>query len=428
MDTINLVSFISDGFVFGGHAYTLFLLSPRKYHLRTSCHIWFGVFVASLLLIPLSTLQTFIAPPVVCHSLALLICGTVFLLTSSGSTLQNLFLFASFTNYFVFSLAASQAIVGHYMDSDPIAIIEFRLIFMILFCVVIVFDIRPAFQKVAKNVQRGWFSLTMLASIFSVCLIVLMFISGLFVESNSQFITTLVALFIIMASAYIVIFRLIMILSKESQKERLELEGKFLREQLESYEQLERESRKNRHDFRHHNLIILEYAKDHNHEAIIQYLQEYEAVAESKQIPHLCANITVNSIITAFARRAQDQGIRMDTNIRIPKNLFVKDTHTVAILANLLENALKGSLLSKEKPWIDFSMIQRGPKLIIQCKNSCADNIHFLNGVPRAVGRTGVGITSIIDTVSDYAGNTEFSADDGVFTCRMVLNDPAISN
>ena len=108
--------------------------------------------------------------------------------------------------------------------------------------------------------------------------------------------------------------------------------------------------------------------------------------------------------------------------------IFVKDTHMVAILANLLENALKGSLLSKENPWVDLFMVQKKQKLIIQCKNSCADNIHFSNGLPRAVGRTGVGVTSIIDTVSGYAGNTEFSSDDGVFTCRMVLNDHAISN
>ena len=118
----------------------------------------------------------------------------------------------------------------------------------------------------------------------------------------------------------------------------------------------------------------------------------------------------------------------METNIRIPKTIFVSDTHVVAILANVLENALKGSLLATSKPWIDLFMVQRGAKLIIQCKNICADDIHFSNGIPRAVGRTGVGVTSIIDTVSEYSGNAEFMAEDGVFTCRMVLNDPAISN
>ena len=428
MGNINLISFISDAFVFGSHAYTLFLLSPRKYHFRTAWRIWLSVFLISLLLIPLSTLQTFVTPALIVHPVSLGLCCAIFLLTSSGPLLQNLFLFATYTNYFVFSLAVSQAVATHFMDQNPIATLEFRLIFAVLFCVVIVFDLRPAFQKIAKNVRRGWFSLTMLASIFSVCLVGLMLTSGLFVHSSQHIITTLVALFVIMVSAYIVIFHLIMILSKESHEERLELEGKFLREQLTGYEQLERESSKNRHDFRHHNLIILEHAKNRNHDAIIQYLQEYEAAAESKQIPRLCANVTVNSIVTAFARRAQEQGIQMETNIRIPKTIFVSDTHVVAILANVLENALKGSLLATSKPWIDLFMVQRGSKLIIQCKNSCADDIHFSNGIPRAVGRTGVGVTSIIDTVSEYSGNAEFMAEDGAFTCRMVLNDPAISN
>lgn len=428
MNSADLISTISDGFVFASHAYTLFLISPRKYQFRTSCKIWFLVFVASMLLIPFSTLQNIVQPAVIQHFLALAMCCAVFLLTSSGPPLQNLFLFASFINYFVFSFAVAQAVTGHFMGGNPVAVVEFRLIFAILFCIVIVFDIRPAFQKISKEVRRGWLSLTVLASIFSICLMGLMLTSGLFVESSPQIITTLIALFIIMLSAYIVIFRLIMILSKESQEERLELEGKFLREQLSGYEQLERESSKYRHDFRHHNLIILEHAKNGNTSAIIQYLQEYEADAENKQIPRFCANVTVNSIVAAFARRARDHGVRMDINIRIPKNVFVKDTHVVAILANVLENALKGSLLAKSTPFIDLSMIQRGPKLIIQCKNSCEKNIHFSNGLPRAVGRTGVGVTSIVDTVSEYSGNAEFTADDGIFTCRMVLNDPAVSN
>lgn len=419
---------VPDSFVFAGHALTLFLLSPRKYQFRSSCLIWGSVFLLSLLF-PMLCLPFGLVPPsVVLHMVSLGFCAIVFLLTSDGPYLQNLFLFATYINYFVFSFAVAQAIAARFMNNDPVAVIEFRLIFILLFCIVIVVDIRPVFIKIAKNIRRGWFSLTMLASIFSVCLLALMLSSGLFLDGNPQTIITLCALFVIMGSAYIVIFRLIMTLSKESQEERLELEKKFLREQLTSYEQLERESSKNRHDFRHHNLIILEYARNGNHNAIIQYLQEYEAAAESKQIPRICANVTVNSIVTAFVRRAQEAEIRMTTNIRVRKTVFVKDTHMVAILANVLENALKGSLLSKDKPWIDFFMIQRGPKLIIQCKNSCADNIHFSNGIPRAVGRTGVGVTSIIDTVCDYAGNTAFSADDGVFTCRMVLNDPAISN
>lgn len=429
MGSVNLVpAALEDALIFASHAYTLFLLSPRKYQFRTSCKIWFLVFAASLLLIPLSTLQPFVRPVLIRHPLAIAICCAAFLLTSSGPVLQNLFLFASFTNYFVFSLAVSQAVTEHFMEGNLFAGIEFRLIFAVLFCVVIIFDIRPAFQKNAKNVRSGWFSLTMLASIFSVCLVSLMLTSGLFMESTPQIITTLIALFIIMLSAYIVIFRLIIILSRESQEERLELEGKFLREQLTGYERLESESRKYRHDFRHHNLIILEHAKNGNADAIIQYLQEYEADAETKQISRFCANMTVNSIVTAFARRAQEQNVRMDINLRIPKTLFVKDTHMVAILANVLENALKGCILSQSSPFIDLSMVQRDPKLIIQCKNSCADNICFSDGRPRAIGRTGVGITSIIDTVSEYSGNAEFMAEDGIFTCRMVLNDPAVSN
>lgn len=414
--------------MFAGHALTLCLLSNPRYKASVTRLVWLAVFVLTAAMPFCNALFQWNIPGLFWSMLALALCGITFQLTSKGQYLQNLFLFASYINYFVFSYAVVQAIQVSFMDNATVTGIEFHMIFIAVFCVVVCCDIRPAFWKIAQNVHQGWFSMTMLAAIFSICLLAMMLLTNFFADGTFEMVAMLVALFTIMVSAYAVIFRMIRILNRESLKQRQELEGKFLREQLDTYRSWTARMEKNRHDFRHHNLVILEYAKNGDCDAILQYLQEYEAVEAREQIPRFCANVTVNSIVSAFARQAQEKDISLKADIRIGKTLFVKDTHIVAILANVLENALKGSVQSDGAPWIELFMVYRNRKLIIQCKNSCAEQVHFIGGRPQAVGRTGVGVRSIVETVSEYAGNTEFSAKDGVFSCRMVLNEPEISN
>ena len=101
----------------------------------------------------------------------------------------------------------------------------------------------------------------------------------------------------------------------------------------------------------------------------------------------------------------------------------IRDTELVAILANLLENAVKGSLESSAEPWIDLMIHHKGTKLIIQCKNSCRDDIRFHNGLPQGIERRGIGVTSIVDAAALYAGNVEFFTNHGVFFSRVLLND-----
>ncbi|MCI8909327.1 MAG: GHKL domain-containing protein [Oscillibacter sp.] len=409
--------------VFAGHAASLFLMSLRRYTFRRSVMIWAGVLGLSALLtvalLWLSPAEGFLAGQVA--SLAL--CAVVFLCTSRGNFLRNLFIFASYINFFLFSIAASQALAFNFVDGDPVAVIEFRLILITVFCVVLVYDIRPAFLRAAENIPQGWGALTVLVCVFCGCLLSVAVMSNMFLTFTSQTLMMLVVLFVIMVSAYILIFKTIGALSKENQKRQLEMEKKFLTHQLSSFEQLEREERKYRHDFRHHNLLILEYAKNRDCDAIIQYLQEYEITAEKKLGGKVCANLTVNSIVTAFLKQAQERNIRMTTDIRMRKETAVRDTDLVAILANLLENAVKGCLLSEGEHWIDLTIVHKGGKLIIQCRNSCAGDLRFSGGRPQASGRVGIGITSIADAAASYAGDTEFFQEGSVFTGRILLND-----
>ena len=423
MTNVLPVAYLSEICVYGGHSVALFLMSARKYSFRESVFLWSGVFLFSILFSILTYSWMSTGAILLNHVVSVGICALVFLISTKGNFMRNLFVFATYINFFLCSFAISQTLAANFVDNNLVAALEFRLLIHSVFCLVLVYDIRPAFFRSAVDIPRGWGTLTILVCIFCACLMAMAYISNMFSTVSPLTYTMLIVLFVIMASAYIVIFKTIGALSKENRKRQLELESKYLNHQLSNYEQMERESQKHRHDFRHHNLLILEYAKKQDCDAIIRYLQEYEKVSECKLGRKFCHNMTVNSIVSAFFKQAHEQGIRMSTNIRMRSETSVRDTDLVAILSNLLENAVKGCLLAEEH-WIDLTILHRGSKLMIQCSNSCEKDIRFLNGLPQATGRRGIGITSIVDAVAVYAGNADFSAENGVFTSRLLLNDP----
>lgn len=408
---------------FASNALSLYIMSARRYSLRQTRWIWGGVFLLSGILAAVSMLLLPEGGVLLGYVVSLGLCTLAFFFTSRGNFLRNVFIFSSYINFFLFSISVAQALATRFMNNDPLAVLEFRMILASGFCLVLVYDIRPAFLRAAENIPRGWGALTLLAVIFSSCLMVLAIQTNLFLDVTAELLMFLVMLFVLMASAYLLIFKTIASLSRENRKRQLELEKKFLTHQLDSYEQLERESRKYRHDFRHHNLVLLEYAKQGDCDSIIQYLQEYERTARHRLGGRFCENVTVNSILSAFHQQAEEREIPMTIDVRMRKETSIRDTDLVAILANLLENALKASVLAEGAPWVEITIVHKGVKLMIQCRNSCAKNICFRDGLPQAVGRIGIGITSIVDTAAAYAGDTEFSAENGIFTGRILLND-----
>lgn len=413
---------IGEIFVFGGHALVLFLLSDRRYSTRLSAIVWCSVFLFSTLGAAISLRWSGVYSVMINHVASLGMCLLAFMITSKGSFMRNLFLFTTYINFLLFSLAISQALSSNFMNNDPLATIMFRLMLLSVFCFEVTYDIRPALLRATKQISQGWGPLTILVCIFCGCLMVLAFMSDLFLNVDSEMLAILVVLSVIMLSAYVVIFITISIMSKEIRSNQLQMEKHFLAQQLDSYANMEREAQKYRHDFRHHNLMILEYAKNGDCVSIIDYLQNYEKSTNEKLNFSVCANQTVNSIVSAFLKQANHYGVRMETHIFIRSKTTIQDIDMVAILANLLENAMKGCLLAEEH-WIDLSIFHKGQKLIIQCKNSCVERICFQNGLPQSAVRQGIGIKSIVDTAATYAGNTDFFAENGVFTSSVLLND-----
>lgn len=202
---------------------------------------------------------------------------------------------------------------------------------------------------------------------------------------------------------------------------QMELYEKYLRAQISSYEKLEQDSRQTRHDFRHHNMVVAEYARAGNCQGILSYLQEYEAGEEEKYGVAFCRNHVVNNVLAAYVGRARREGVEVCADVRLGETKGISNYDLVSIFANVLENAVNACGKETGKTRMEISLSQRGDKLVFVCRNTCTGEVCFKDGLPCNKERVGIGVKSILSSVEKYDGSVNFSAADGMFTCQIIF-------
>lgn len=212
----------------------------------------------------------------------------------------------------------------------------------------------------------------------------------------------------------------------QKEKELLEENEQLLHRQMELMQESEEEAARIRHDMRHHILLIGEYIQKGEYNSLLDYLEEYSADIENGRSKNICANKAVNSILSAYARKAESYNIKVKINAAVPKGLAVRDVDWVAILANVFENAIHGCLSSgMTDQEIDIYIAQKGNKIIIRFSNTSDQGINFSKRLPEAGKSRGLGVPSVVSTASRYHGETDFSVIGGMFVARIILNLPS---
>ncbi len=211
----------------------------------------------------------------------------------------------------------------------------------------------------------------------------------------------------------------------QAEKELLEVNEQLLHSQMDLMRESAEEVRRMHHDVRHHILLMKEYVQKQEYSGLLDYLEQYSGDVENQQWNHICKNYAVSSILSAYARKAESQGIQVEMNVRVAEDLAIRDIDWVAILANVFENALHGCLgASVSTPVIYIYIAQKRNKVMIQCRNTSAGEVHFEKGLPCSQTGGGLGVLSIIKAAARYEGETDFSMENGQFVTRILLNLP----
>jgi len=214
-------------------------------------------------------------------------------------------------------------------------------------------------------------------------------------------------------------------------------------------------ARRLRHDQRHHRVQLAEYLLRGECEQALAYLRELDVEAEETPMNRMvwCQNETVNAILSGAARKAAAKGVAFHAEVHDECPIELPDIEQVALLANLVENAIdacgevKGEGQGQQRncstcsavgsracgktplstltssldlPGVRIAIRSRAHGIGITVSNPVPAGFALAaNGLPTAT--PGVGLESVRRVVVRHHADWSYELADGVLTCRVIL-------
>ncbi len=231
-------------------------------------------------------------------------------------------------------------------------------------------------------------------------------------------------------ATYVLIIRMAIVISENATlSEKLHISEILSDSQYKQSEilqqQIEQTSRQ-RHDMRHHFLVIDNYIKNGNIQKLNEYIEEYR----SSLLPladTFCDNLALNSLIGYYNELSKNTGAAFDVSISLPEEVVLPDTDLCAIVSNLLENAVEACMrMNSQDKFIHLKISSTTQFLLtIIIENSYEGEILKSGNIfisSKKKGRKGIGISSVLNIIEKYNGVSKFEYQDQLFKVSILLN------
>ena len=342
----------------------------------------------------------------------------LFFITTKGKLAQRIFTILTYSIFFC--IITSPFI----MVKDSLSRLHWSLTVLIqaiLISLIVFYFLRyvcTLCRAASKNINKGWSQLIFVNLIFLITIILSSIFPVRLTSFDEPAFLTFVFLSISILSVYPVIFSSINHMSEAAEKRAVETQNKLLIAQIEAETAQLAADSQSRHDRRHHNLVMLEFAGNNDLESLREYLKNLaDSDGEVWGEARYCENMTVNTVLTVYERRAVKKGITVNISAKASRELLVLPQDLVIVIANLFENAINAtSKLKTKNKSINVYVKDSAQRLLIKVENPCRANLTFDEAL------WGVGIRSVISTTQKYEGMYDFVAEDGIFTAKISLN------
>ncbi len=405
-----------------GHITAACLLSERRFTLRKTMLIWLSVFVFFCLIVYLS--YSFLPGAlrlIFAVAFSFFYFWINFLYTSSDGGWKKCFLWLTYGTVFCLTWPLSADI------STALVPPQYDIATYILRCVIeqaIVFSLLLFYRKYAMDLVkdtssfniRAWRRLSIVAFFYFFLSLLLMALERSGESLPLLFYAIYCLVLITFISVNILSFSNIYYMKKEALASLVRKNVEYLSSYVENAREMERESRRIRHDSRHHNETIREMAQRGDTDSIIKYLGELD---ENEGVySQWCPNIMVSSILSSYKKKADERNIVFTASADTPVSTGIKDIDFVAILCNLLENALNGTNECESRGPVNAVIRHNDNKLIFVITNPAPQSFTLDNGLPV---KRGTGIESVITSIRRYNGEIRYTLENNTCQCCVIL-------
>lgn len=409
------------------HIFCFAAMTERKYSVRKTVLIYgaFGIFFIVWVLLIYALLGSnspYVAPAA--FSCTIIVAFFVFVRTSSDAFCKKLFLFVSYGNLFCIFYCIASLLCGVLFPAlSGIELLDARNIVRTLLYVpavaVYLRFLRPYMCTVPGGQKRTWYSISLVSVLFLTAFGLFMFIFYLPAAHTDPYISLFLALTLLYGAVLWVVFEAVRSIHGESRRKLAAKNVEYLQGQLALERENELAVKTIRHDFRHHNQNISILLQKGDVEGALCYIEQYNNRLDAVRTREFCPHITVNAILNNFFLRACKEGISVSAAADTPRQSGIADMDFVAILSNLLENALNGCKECGSHEEIRVNLRTVAEKTVIVCSNPCKPGLAIENGMLK---EKGTGIESILLAVRKYGGDIRYKMEDGCLTVCVILN------
>lgn len=409
------------------HIFCLAAITERKYSIRKTVLIYavFGALFIGLTLVIFALFGSGSANTAfVSFTGTALMAFVMFIRTSADVFCKKLFLFIShsilFCIFFCIAILVCNSLFPGLSETGRLYARNLVRTLLYLGAVLGYLKfLRPYVRMVSGTKKRTWYSISLVSMLFLMTFIafVIFLYAGYGRENETIF---LFAAFVLIYSSILwVIFGTIRYMNNESKMELISKNAEYLQGQLAAAKENELTAKAIRHDFRHHNQNIAALLQKGDIKQALRYIEQYDESLDAAKPKEFCPHATVNAILGSFYLKAQKDGISVSISADTPEESPIADMAFVAVLSNLLENALNGCKECSSKGEIRVDIRTITDKVVIVCSNPCKSDIVIENGMLRD---RGTGIDSMMLAVRKYHGDIRYELEGWYLTACVILN------
>lgn len=190
-------------------------------------------------------------------------------------------------------------------------------------------------------------------------------------------------------------------------------------------ENMYRQTRGWRHDYRNHIQVLKNYAELGDLEAVKHYLNELAEDLNTVDLALKTGNRMTDVILNSKISLAKAKGIAVKADAHVPVSLSVAEIDLCIILGNLFDNAIEACMaLPQEERMIRIYMDMKNTQLYISFTNTSAQKkqkkengrFHTTKGEGH-----GYGLVRIDTIIERYQGYISRNSEDGAFSTEILL-------
>lgn len=220
--------------------------------------------------------------------------------------------------------------------------------------------------------------------------------------------------------------------SKQIDRRIAKYQSELIKTHYDEVENMYRQIRGWRHDYRNHIQVMKAYAANGDMEAIKEYLDKLDTDLSTVDTVIKTGNSMADAILNSKISLARSKHIEVKADAHIPFKLTTSEIDLCVIIGNLFDNAIEASLsLPEEQRLIRVYMDMKNTQLYISFTNFTSGKKLKKQGgrfsTTKGEGH-GFGLVRIDNIIERLDGYISRNSEEGAFTTEILIPQGDISS